>query len=250
MGAVLDRARRRRHRPAAGLALRRLRPARPAALRRLRGRAQRAALGRPGRRRCPAGLVTPWTAADYAGAARALVLGHKEHAMHGLRGPLAGAAGRARCARPSSDAGPRVRSCWCRCRRGRPTVRARGHDPTWTITRRAARLLRRGGVRRRRACGCCAAGPGGRPGGLDAAARAANLAGSMCCPYRRRCGGCARAAPRALVVVCDDVLTTGATAREAQRALEAGGLRRARRRHGRRDRAQPDRRSDRGTVSW
>ena len=59
--------------------------------------------------------------------------------------------------------------------------------------------------------------------GLDAASRSANLAESMWCPSgslrrlaRRRTGGS--------VVVCDDVLTTGATAREAQRALEAVGL--------------------------
>ena len=51
--------------------------------------------------------------------------------------------------------------------------------------------------------------------------RASNLAGSMCCPSRavRRLAG-----RRLRVVVCDDVLTTGATAREAQRALEAAGL--------------------------
>ena len=67
-----------------------------------------------------------------------------------------------------------------------------------------------------------------RPGvvdqaGLGAAERAANLAGSMTCPGAglRRLG--ARRS-RVRAVVCDDVLTTGSTAREAQRALEAVGL--------------------------
>jgi predicted amidophosphoribosyltransferase len=58
--------------------------------------------------------------------------------------------------------------------------------------------------------------------GLDAPARAANLEGSMSCPSP----GLARLArrlDRASVVVCDDVLTTGATAREAQRALAVSG---------------------------
>jgi len=59
--------------------------------------------------------------------------------------------------------------------------------------------------------------------GLGAGERAANLAGSMrvrAGPLRRLLR--ARGGMRA--VVCDDVLTTGSTAREAQRALEAGGL--------------------------
>ena len=57
--------------------------------------------------------------------------------------------------------------------------------------------------------------------GLTAPERAANLTGSMWCPTARlrRWAGF-----RARVVVCDDVLTTGATAREAQRALTASGL--------------------------
>jgi predicted amidophosphoribosyltransferase len=57
--------------------------------------------------------------------------------------------------------------------------------------------------------------------GLTADQRHANLAGSMASPARavRRLR-----LPRAHVVVCDDVLTTGATAREAQRALEVAGV--------------------------
>ena len=58
---------------------------------------------------------------------------------------------------------------------------------------------------------------------LTATDRAANLAGSMSCPATglRRLAG---RRTRARVVLCDDVLTTGATAREAQRALAAVGL--------------------------
>ncbi len=171
----------------------------------------------------PAGLVTPWTAAEYADAARALVLGHKEHAMHGLRGPLAGLLARAVGA-AVEDAGAMGTRIVLVPVPSRPaTVRARGHDPTWTITRCAARLLRHAAydataLRLLRFRARVA-----DQSGLTADARAANLAGSMCCPSAsvRRL---ARRAPRALVVVCDDVLTTGATAREAQRALEASGV--------------------------
>jgi predicted amidophosphoribosyltransferase len=102
-------------------------------------------------------------------------------------------------------------------------VRARGHDPTTAITRRAAAYLRAGGqdavparllrLRFRVA----------DQAGLDAPARAANLAGSMACstPALRRLRA---GRTRVRVVVCDDVLTTGSTAREAQRALAASGV--------------------------
>ncbi len=51
--------------------------------------------------------------------------------------------------------------------------------------------------------------------GLGEVERAANLAGSM------RCLGSAGPGP---VVIVDDVLTTGSTVREAQRALEEAGV--------------------------
>jgi predicted amidophosphoribosyltransferase len=103
------------------------------------------------------------------------------------------------------------------------SARRRGHDPTAAITARAAQRLREQG-RDAAAAYLLRSRPGVvDQAGLGAAARAANLAGSMHCPAR----GLRRlAALRSGVrtVVCDDVLTTGATAREAQRALAAVGL--------------------------
>jgi predicted amidophosphoribosyltransferase len=100
-------------------------------------------------------------------------------------------------------------------------VRARGHDPTLAMTRRAARVL--GAADHEVAVARLLRTRAGvaDQAGLDAAQRHANLAGSMAC----RAGAVRRqAGRRAHVVVCDDVITTGATAREAQRALEAAGV--------------------------
>ncbi|WP_209022037.1 ComF family protein [Nocardioides sp. 503] len=168
----------------------------------------------------PAGLVTPWAAASYDGVPRALVLALKERRVLPLARPLARLLAQSVAAATAGLTGPVVlvpvpsRSA---------SVRARGHDPTATVTRLAAATLRAQGAdvaayRLLRS----------RPGvldqsGLGAAARAANLAGSMAC----RAGvlrGMGRRLPRARFVVCDDVLTTGSTAREAQRALESVGL--------------------------
>lgn len=177
----------------------------------------------------PPGLVAPWTSAEYAEVARAVVLGHKERAMHGLRGPLSLLLARAVLAAVEAELGgasaPAI--VLVPVPSSRATVRARGHDPTWTITRGAADRLRRSGydvkaarmLRQRRRVADQA--------GLDSSERAANLAGSMWCPSRsvRRLGrALGERRGSALVIVCDDVLTTGSTAREAQRALEASGL--------------------------
>lgn len=175
----------------------------------------------------PAGMVAPWTTADYADVARAVVLGHKERAMHGLRGTLADLL--ANAVRGAVGDAPRA---------GIPVVlapvpsrpsavRARGHDPTWTITRCAAARLRRHGYDVRAVRLLRLRTRVADQAGLDAEARAANLAGSMWCPSRalgRLARGAGGRRTQAWLVVCDDVLTTGATAREAQRALEASGL--------------------------
>ncbi len=159
----------------------------------------------------PAGLAPPWTAADYDGAVRAALLAHKERHVAGLAATLAGLLAVA----VAEAAPPPVLLVPVPSRPG--VVRARGHDPLLAVVRAAARrlpaasvapLLRsRGGVRDQ--------------AGLTAAERSDNLAGSMWCPTRRLRPWAGRPAR---VVVCDDVLTTGATAREAQRALAASGL--------------------------
>ena len=107
----------------------------------------------------------------------------------------------------------------------RPAViRARGHDPMLRVTRRAARVLGRQGavvvvrrlLRQRDAVAdqC----------GLGAAERAVNVAGRMSVrPGELR--RLARSGEPVSAVICDDVVTTGSTAREAQRALEAAGHR-------------------------
>ncbi len=170
---------------------------------------------------CPAGLVPTWAAGDYDTVLRALVLGHKERGLHALRGALAGLLAVALEPHLGAAGGGGLVLVPVPSRAA--TVRGRGHDPTWTITRGAASVAARAGlpVSAARLLRL-------RPGvldqaGLGTAARAANLAGSMTCPspgLRRL----AAARPRARVVVCDDVVTTGSTLREAQRALEAVGV--------------------------
>jgi predicted amidophosphoribosyltransferase len=168
---------------------------------------------------CPEGLAACFAAGEYADLLRAMVLAHKEHAVFALANPL----GRvlAGAARPSLGAGPTLLVPVP----SRPeVVRERGHDPMLRIARSAARRLRRDGaqveVRRLLAVRASVLDQAG----LDSRQRAANLAGSMTVRPGAR-NALVRAGGTVAIVVCDDVLTTGATAREAQRALEDSGLR-------------------------
>ena len=171
----------------------------------------------------PPGLHAPWAATAYDGTVRAMVLGHKEHRLLALAAPLGDLLAEA-VAALVADLGPEPAPLLLVPVPSRPaTVRQRGHAPTTSLVRAAAGRLSAAGLPSR-----CLPLLRTRPGladqsGLGAAARAVNLAGALRvhAPDLRRL---ARAGGRAHVVVCDDVLTTGATAAEAQRALRAVGL--------------------------
>ncbi len=164
---------------------------------------------------CPPGLADPWCAAEYADVVRRMVLAHKERACHGLAAPL----GELLAVAVVAAVGPRSGPVLLVPVPSHPrVVRARGHDPLLRLSRAAARSLRRRGVAAVvRPLLLTRARPRDQAG-LDAAARAANLREAFALRP-----GAARAAPATArsVVVVDDVLTTGATAREAQRALES-----------------------------
>ncbi|MBO0842077.1 MAG: ComF family protein [Nocardioides sp.] len=170
---------------------------------------------------CPPGLVATYTTGPYDDTLKQLVIGFKERQLLGLRRPLGGLLALSVLEAVAHAAPPVVLVPVP----SRPSsIRERGLDSTGSITSEAARLLRSQGLDVRTAALLRT-----RPGvvdqaGLGRAARAKNLAGSITCPapgVRRL----ARACPEATVVICDDVVTTGSTAREAQRSLEAVGLR-------------------------
>jgi predicted amidophosphoribosyltransferase len=171
----------------------------------------------------PPGLVSPWAATSYDGTVRAMVIGHKEHHLLALARPLGTLLADAVTA-ALLDLRPSPAPIVLVPVPSRPsTVRQRGHEPTTSLTRVAAATLRTDGLD-----AVCVPLLRTRPGladqaGLDAAGRAANLAGALRAhpPALRRLARRRRAVH---VVVCDDVLTTGATAAEAQRALRAVGL--------------------------
>jgi predicted amidophosphoribosyltransferase len=169
----------------------------------------------------PAGLVPPYATGPYEGTLQQLVLGLKEHRLLALRGPLGRLLATAVGAALADVDGPvalvPVPS--------RPSsVRQRALDSTYDVTAAAARHLRAAG-RDVAAVRLLRTRVGLRDqAGLTSADRAANLAGSLTCPTPGLVR-MARRLPKARVVVCDDVITTGATAREAQRALQSVGLR-------------------------
>ena len=172
---------------------------------------------------CPPGLARATATAPYDGLVKAMINGLKERQLLALVGPLGDllslAVERLLAGAPDSPVVlvpvPSRRS----------SVRARGFDSTRALAARAAGTLQaHGGPPMVSVAPLLRTRAGLQDqAGLDAAGRAANLAGALHCPAAalRRL---ARTHPTAIVVLCDDVITTGATAREAQRALADAGL--------------------------
>jgi len=168
----------------------------------------------------PDGLVTPWVAEAYDGAVRALVVGHKDRGQWGHRRVLGDLLAQA-VHGAAAHLDPAVPLLLVPVPSRPGAGRRRGYEATEALVRRAASR-----VRRERPAGVApllVSRGAADQAGLDAGDRAANVAGSMHCPSAAlaRVG---RRWSQAHVLVCDDVLTTGSTAREAQRALGAVGL--------------------------
>lgn len=164
----------------------------------------------------PPGLPQVYAAGDYADLLRAVLLAHKEHGRLSLARPLGGFLAASVTAvlagaRPRDPAGT-VLLVPVPSRRA--VVRERGHDPLQRMARYAARSLRRDSFDVRTRAMLRQGRKVRDQAGLDAGARAANLAGSMVVVHDR--------GPVPVVVV-DDIVTSGATAAEATRALEAAG---------------------------
>jgi predicted amidophosphoribosyltransferase len=168
---------------------------------------------------CPPGLVPVFAATEYADLVRRMIVLHKERRIFALARPLGEVlAGPVRLARAAGG-----RTLLVPVPSRPAVVRKRGHDPMVRVARVVAGILRSEGadvsvqplLRQRDLVADQA--------GLTAGERAVNLADRMAArPGRLRAG--ARTGAPVMALICDDVITTGSTAREAQRALVDVGV--------------------------
>ncbi|GGK64738.1 hypothetical protein Sme01_25170 [Sphaerisporangium melleum] len=174
----------------------------------------------------PAGLPDCWSAASYEGVVRRVVLAYKERG-HTAPAPLLAAClvSTLRAALAARGFPPGAPLVLVAVPSSRRAVRRRGHDPVRRLATLAARALRASG-RAARAAPVLRHGRRVRDqAGLSATERAANLGGA----FHARHGPIGRlrdsqALPGPVVVLVDDVVTTGATLAEAARALRRAGV--------------------------
>jgi predicted amidophosphoribosyltransferase len=146
---------------------------------------------------------------DYDGVLRSAIIAWKEQGRFTVERPLAHVLAAAILA---LDADPPITLVPVPARADRRRVR--GADVIADVARRAAKLLREIDVETRVLPSLGFARKVRDQAGLTAAARAANLHGSLV----------ARRTPPGSVVVVDDIVTTGATLSEAVRALRDRGV--------------------------
>jgi len=172
----------------------------------------------------PSGLPPVFSAGDYADPLRRLILTHKEHQAFALADPL-GLVLASVLAGAVDQVAPGIRAplVLVPVPSAPSATRTRGHDPVLRMTRVAARALTAHGRHAQVARLLRIAQPVADQAGLGAAARTVNLSGHLAVRARGQ-RALARGGAPVLLVLCDDVLTTGATLAEAQRALSAVGL--------------------------
>ncbi|MFC4531618.1 ComF family protein [Sphaerisporangium dianthi] len=173
----------------------------------------------------PPGLPDCWSAACYEGAVRRVVLAYKERGRTALAPPLAACLAStllaALAARGFPSGAPLILVPVPSSRR---SVRRRGHDPVRRLAVLAARALRARGwpavaapvlAQRRRVRDQAGLSASERAANID---RALGVRGGPIAVQRRLQGS-----PAAVVVLLDDIVTTGATLAEAARALRGAG---------------------------
>lgn len=170
----------------------------------------------------PAHLPPTYAVTAYDGPVRAALVAHKERRVLALRRPLGTALAHSVLGvvtHPGlSSAALRVPPVLVTVCSEPRVVRQRGHDALWRLATRCQRDLRRLGLPLALRPALQLSRRVADQSGLDAARRTANLHGAYCVR-----AGYARWLRRRPVIVLDDIVTTGATAAEAARALHTSG---------------------------